>query len=209
MSRTNPIADTTGKLTAPWLSDVLRASGHLDDASVTGVEVSPLGTGQMCNSVRLTLSYDRETTGPATLVAKLPSADEATRATAKSLRSYEIEVRFYQQLASHLPVSTPEMIYSDIDVESSSFVLLLQDLAPARPGDQLQGCSPAIAKVAVDELVKLHAPRWDDPTLTSLEWLSGDVEARRQFLLTLLPSLWDGFRSALRSPPWHRGPSCR
>ncbi len=189
-----PIADTTDKLTASWLSDVLRASGHLGSASVTDVHVAPLGTGQMCDSVRLTLSYDRRGMAPTSLVAKLPSGDAATRETAKSLRSYEIEVRFYQQLAAQLPVNTPSVIYADIDVESSSFVLVLQDMAPARPGDQLQGCSPVVAKLAVDELVKLHAPRWDDPTLSSLEWLSGDVEARRQFLLMLLPSLWDGFR---------------
>jgi len=194
VSGTIAIADTTDKLTVSWLSDVLRASGHLDGASVTTVDITPIGTGQMCDSVRLTLGYDRTTDAPATLVAKLPSGDEATRATAKSLRNYEIEVRFYQQLAGALPVRTPSVFHADIDVESSSFVLVLEDLAPARPGDQLEGCSPEVAKVAVDELVNLHAPRWGDATLSSLEWLAGDVAARQQFLLLLLPTLWDGFR---------------
>ena len=114
----------------------------LDGARVTDVDLEPVGTGQMCDSVRLTLRYDRATDAPPTVVAKLPAADETSRATAKALRSYENEVRFYQQLAPDLPVRTPTVFHADIDVETASFVLLLEDLAPGRPGDQLAGCTP-------------------------------------------------------------------
>jgi hypothetical protein len=84
--------------------------------------------------------------------------------------------------------------YADIDVETASFVLLLEDMAPAEQGDQLRGCSRDMAKVAVDELVRLHAPRWGDPALEALDWLHRDRAAQREFLLVLLPSAWDGFR---------------
>jgi aminoglycoside/choline kinase family phosphotransferase len=188
------IADTPEALTAAWLTNALRASGQLTDESVNGVEPTPVGTGQMCDSVRLRLDYDRPTDAPTTMVAKLPAADETSRATALSLRSYENEVRFYQQLAADLPVRTPGVFYADIDVETASFILLLEDMAPARQGDQLAGCTPDEAKIAVDELVRLHAPRWDDPSLTSLEWLHRDRDASQQFMLMLLPTLWDGFR---------------
>jgi len=70
----------------------------------------------------------------------------------------------------------------------------MEDLAPAQQGDQLAGCSPDEARVAVDELVKLHAPRWGDPTLTELEWLHRDPEASRLMLGGLLPMMWTGFR---------------
>lgn len=192
--RVVPIADTPEALTATWLTDALRASGHLGEGRVDHVELSPVGTGQMCDSLRLTLGYDRVTDAPATLVAKLPAADETSRATALSLRSYENEVRFYQQLASDLTVRTPQVFHADIDTETAAFVLLLEDLAPGRPGDQLAGCTPEVAAVAVDELVRLHAPRWSDPTLAELEWLHRDKEANQRFMLTLLPGLWDGFR---------------
>ena len=161
----------------------------------TAVEQTPVGTGQMCDSVRL--APDATTgrpTRPATVVAKLPAADETSRATALSLRSYENEVRFYQQLAPELPIRTPHVFHADIDVETASFVLLLEDLAPAEQGDQLAGCTPEVAKVAVDELVRLHAPRWDDPTLADLEWLAPRPAEGQQFMLMLLPTLWDGFR---------------
>jgi Phosphotransferase enzyme family len=190
------IADTPDALNPEWLTAALRSSSRLDRGAVVGVELSPVGTGQMCDSLRLTLHFDRDVEGvaPSTLIAKLPAADETSRATAKALRNYEIEVRFYQQLAPDLPVRTPAVYYADIDVESASFVLLLEDMAPAEQGDQLRGCSPATARVAVDELVRLHAPRWDDPALEGLEWLHRDRAAQREFLLMFLPSAWNGFR---------------
>lgn len=201
------IADTPGAITPGWVTAALGSSALLNDERVVDVALDPIGTGQMCDSARLSLRYDRPTNAPATMVVKLPARDETSRATAKSLRSYETEVRFYQQLAPDLPVRTPSVFYADIDVETASFVLLLEDLAPGQPGDQLAGCSPETAKLAVDELVKLHAPRWDDAGLAGLEWLHGDTAARRQFLLELLPVLWDGFRERYASslgPDVHR-----
>jgi aminoglycoside/choline kinase family phosphotransferase len=192
--QTLPIADTPGALTPAWVTDALRAAGLLEGAAVVEVEQTPVGTGQMCDSVRLTLRYDAPTDAPSTVIAKLPAADETSRATALSLRSYENEVRFYQELAPDLPIRTPKVFHADIDVETASFILLLEDMAPARQGDQLAGCSPEVAKVAVDELVRLHAPRWDDPTLAEKEWLHRDPATGRQFMLMLLPTLWDGFR---------------
>jgi hypothetical protein len=188
------IADTPAALTGEWVTSALRATGWLDAGRVTGVELSPVGTGQMCDSLRMTLRFDRDVATPPTMIAKLPAADETSRATALALRNYENEVRFYQQLAPELPVRTPTVYYADIDVETASFVLLLEDMAPAEQGDQLHGCSADTAKVAVDELVRLHAPRWADPSLASLDWLHRDPDAQRAFLLTLLPAAWDAFR---------------
>jgi phosphotransferase family enzyme len=191
-----PIPETPDELTTGWLTDALAASAPdvLGGATVTGVEVSPVGTGQMSDSLRLALHYDRPTGAPATLVAKLAATDPTSRSTAKSLGSYENEVRFYQQLAPGLPVRTPDVLHADIDVEAAAFVLLLEDMAPARAGDQLAGCTPDVAQVAVDELVRLHAPRWGDPALADLPWLERDKAANQQFLLALLPTMWDGFR---------------
>ena len=181
------IADTPDLLTASWVSDAL-------DAGIAAVKTEPVGTGQMCDSVRLHLDYSAGSDGPATNIAKLPAADPTSRTTALNLRSYEIEVRFYQQLAPGLPIRTPHILYSDIDVETASFVLLMEDMAPARQGDQLAGCSVDEATIAIDELVKLHAPRWGDPTLAEFDWLHRDPETGRTFMLGMLPLFWQGFR---------------
>jgi hypothetical protein len=188
------IPDTADALSPRWLTEALGTAGLLEGTRVTAVTVVPLGTGQMCDSARLRLTYDRPSPGPTTLVAKLPAADPTSRATALQLRCYEIEVRFYQELAAGLPVRVPQVVYASIDVPTASFLLLLEDLAPARPGDQLAGCSVDQAALAVDELVKVHAPWWDDPSLATIEWLHRDPDASKAFFLELLPVLWDGFR---------------
>ena len=193
--RTVPIAATDDALTPEWITAALTASGHLDGASVVAVELTSVGTGQMSDSLRMSLRYDRPTGAPATMVAKIPAADETSRATAKALGNYENEVRFYQELAPALPVRTPAVFHADIDVEEAAFVLLLEDLAPGRQGDQLLGCPPEVAEIAVNELVKLHAPRWDDATLASMPWLHRDRTAYEQSMSMLLPTLWDGFRA--------------
>jgi len=189
------LPDTPDGLSAEWLNRALAASGRLEGEQITEVALTPIGTGQMSECLRLTMEYDGASRLPATMVAKLPAESETSRGTAKVLRSYENEVRFYQQLAPGLPMRTPEVFFAEIDPESAGFVLLLEDLAPARPGDQLAGCSPQLAKIAVDELVKLHAPYWDDPFLASLEWLHRDRAASQGFLLALLPPMWEAFRA--------------
>lgn len=198
------IAETPEDLTPAWLGEAL-------GATITAVATTPVGTGQMCDSLRLSLTYaDADIELPATVVAKLPAADPTSRATALALRSYENEVRFYQQLAPDLPIRTPRVFHADIDVATAAFVLLLEDLAPATQGDQLTGTTPELAEVAVDELVGLHAPRWGDPALADdpdLEWLHRDPELNAAFLLGLLPGMWDGFRdryAADLSPDVHR-----
>jgi len=188
-----PIAVTPEALSADWLTAALRSAGHLHHQDVVEVTRQPIGTGQMCDCYRLTLRYDGEASAPTSLVAKLPAADETSRSTARALRLYETEVDFYQQLAPHLPVRTPQVFYADQDIEATSFVLLLEDLAPAQPGDQLVGCSPDEAAIALSELVRLHAPRWGDESLSTLEWLHKDPSARGDSMVGFLPTLWDRF----------------
>ena len=190
-----PLASTPEALTPGWLTAALRGSGTIaTGTTVAAVEVTPVGTGQMCDSVRLHLAYDGPAPGPPSLVAKLPASDPTSRATAQSLRSYELEVRFYQELAPDLPVRTPRCHHADIDADAASFVLLLEDMAPARQGDQLAGCTPDEAAVAVAELPNLHAPRWADPTLAGIAWLHRDPDVRRASMAELLPLLHAGFR---------------
>lgn len=162
-------------------------------APVAAATWTPLGTGQMCDSLRVQVTYDGPTDLPASLVVKLPAADETSRSTAVMMRSYEKEVRFYADLAPRLPVATPRCWASRFDPETHDFVLVLEDLAPAEPGDQLAGCSVEVAEAAVEQLVALHAPLLGDPSLEALDWLVGDEAGSRALMTALLPQLWAGF----------------
>jgi aminoglycoside/choline kinase family phosphotransferase len=189
-----PIAEHPAALDAGWLTRALQAGGALAPSrEVVDVDRRLVGTGQMSDTYWLGVRYQKGGDGPAALIAKLPSTDPTSRQTAASLRSYETEVRFYQQLAPHLPVRTPKVYYADVNPDTAAFVLLLEDLTAGRPGDQLVGCQLATASLAIAELVKLHTPYWGDPALAQLEWLHRDPDAVRASYLELLPPLWAGF----------------
>jgi hypothetical protein len=188
-------------LTPEWLNGAL--SPLFADTRVRSVDCAAVGTGQMSDCVRLTPTYDGPTAAPRSMVAKLPAADPTSRATAAALRNYEIEVSFYRQLAPQLPVRAPRCYHAHLDPSGTDFVLLLEDVAPARQGDQLAGCTVDQAAVAVEELPRLHAPRWGDPSLAGLDWLHRDQEEAVAFTSQLVAGLFAGFcdRYAARIDP--------
>ncbi len=51
------------------------------------------------------------------------------------------------------------------------YVLFLEDLAPARPGDQVAGCTPERAEQALAALAAAHAGLWADTRLDALVWV--------------------------------------
>jgi Phosphotransferase enzyme family len=176
------------------LTTALRSSGALPDgARVVAVDEERVGTGQMGDCRRLALSYDTEVDAPATVVAKLPSADETSRATGVAMRTYEVEVRFYQELAPTLPVRAPVCHHAEIDLATGDFVLLLEDLAPAQQGDQVAGCTVDQAALVLEEAARLHAPRWGDPTLDELDWMVRYTPEGRDGLQALMTVLWPNF----------------
>jgi hypothetical protein len=147
-----------GRFTPERITAALRAGGSLEDTvSVVDIVATEVGTGQMASCVRLALRYDDSTGAPASVVAKIPAADEASR-RAGAAGAYETEVRFYQELAPQVSIRTPQCHFSEVGPEPGEFLLLLEDLAPAEQGDQLSGCSPAQAELAVVEAAGLHAP---------------------------------------------------
>jgi aminoglycoside phosphotransferase (APT) family kinase protein len=142
-------------VTPQWLGSVLHAD-------VRGVDVVPIGTGQTGATYRLTVTYaGGDGDLPATFAVKLPSQDETVRE--RVALGYRSEHAFYTQVASLVQVPIPEHFHCEISEDGGDFVLLLADMAPAVQGDQISGCSPAEAELAVRALAGLHAPTWCDP----------------------------------------------
>lgn len=71
--------------------------------------------------------------------------------------NYLREVRFYQDIAPRLKVRVPACHHAEIDSNKTEFVLVLEDLSPARPGDQIQGCTVEETALAVVEAARIHA----------------------------------------------------
>jgi hypothetical protein len=181
-------------VTATWLTQVLRRAGAIGDETVVAFDAAPVGTGQMADSVRLTLRYDADVPhAPRSVVGKFTAADDASRATGIAMRTSEVEVRFYQEVASTVAVRTPRCYFADVDPATAEFVLVLEDLAPACPGDQVAGCTVDEAAAALVELAALHAPRWADRGLERLEWLDRRTDDANDTTAQFLPVLFDGF----------------
>src|SRR5437016_785307 len=86
------IGATAGELLTPeWLSDAL-------GLPISDVELTKVGTGQIGDCERLTLTYSERCDGPATLVAKVPSHEPTSRNAGVALGTYRKEANFYMQL---------------------------------------------------------------------------------------------------------------
>ncbi|CAN5556158.1 phosphotransferase [soil metagenome] len=165
----SPVVDRPDLLTPEWLTSAWRAAGH--DVTVSDVRRTQVGTGQMGTSVRCEMTFAGDQGQvPASVVAKLPAPDVARRAMVAGI--YRTEVAFYRELAPTVAVRTPTCHYSAISEDGCKFVLLLEDLAPAVQGDQIDGCDATRARAGALNLAGLHAPRWGDASLADAEWMS-------------------------------------
>jgi hypothetical protein len=189
----HPIS-TPDQLTPAWLTDVLRSAGEIHRAQVTAVRSEPIGHGLVGDSFRIHVTYDEaDDVAPRTLVGKFPAADAESREAAVQHRHYLRETRFYQQVAATVDIRTPHCVCADIDPrDPGSFLLLFEDLAPCRQGDQLAGCTPDQAALVMEQAAALHASRWGDRALGRLEWLP-DVAANGAAIQPVLPPLFEGF----------------
>jgi hypothetical protein len=193
-SRLIPTPET---VTPAWLTERLREAGH-PDAEVRAFQGTRIGTGQIGQCIRYELDLAAgDDSVPRTLVGKFPSDDPTSRQTGVQLRNYLKEVSFYRELQSRVGIRTPHCYYADIVGEGPEHMLLLEDLAPAEQGDQLGGCSPEVARAAVQELVGLHAPTWCDAELRGIDWLGEPndllIQLGRALYRAQLPAFLDRF----------------
>ncbi|MGH6958279.1 MAG: phosphotransferase [Caulobacteraceae bacterium] len=190
---------------AAWIERVLRLDGI--EAVVDRVSARPIGTGQIGDSVRFTLEYAHAPAdAPASLVGKFPAAGAESRATGVRLGNYLREVRFYQELAGAARIRTPRCWLADIDEATHDFVLIMEDLAPAEPGDQLKGVTLDQARAVIVQAAKLHASYWEDDRLDALPWVSGAKAAPASAATPeAVTALWRAFKGrygARLEPAW-------
>jgi len=188
---------TPETLDAAFLTEVLRSAGF-PGADVRGFDAERIGTGQLGRCFR----YRLEVAGggpdaPASLVGKFPSDDPKSRDTGVALGLYRKEVQFYRTLAGRLGIATPRCYFAAVEGRGPDFALILEDMAPARPGDQIAGCSAEVARAAVLELVGLHAPTWCDAALRELDWVVEAPATSRAFYAQLFPAFVGRYGAAL------------
>jgi hypothetical protein len=197
------IVDTIDQLTPEWFTEALREDGVLPGgASVANAGNEIYGTGQFGFVVRSELGYEGDAgDAPESVIVKIPSDDETARGFAKMIGAYEVEVRFYSEILPRVDVDAPRAYWGDVEQETNRFTLVLEDLTADRQvGDAIAGGTPEQAAAAMDQLVKLQAPVWDDPGLRELEWLSSPARTAALFGLVepAMPAFKERFGPRVR-----------
>lgn len=163
------------ELTADWLTAALRETDTIGSGvSVESFDTETIaeGVGLLGQLARVTLRYSNGSGDePQTLIAKFPAVMQENRDLANALRFYDREVRFYEQIADEVELRTPKRYFSHFDAESGTYVLLLEDMAPARVGNQIEGCSPEEAKTTLERMAHFHATWWNKPETLALDWI--------------------------------------
>lgn len=151
-----------------WMTEALEQAGVARGAKVTSVTLDRfIGTGQTGRNARLLLTWDDPAGRPASVVGKFPSADANARTAAFENGTYRNEWEFYSDLVHTLSIRTPACHVARYDESAPDFVLIMEDLAGSRQGDQFAGLTVDEAALAVEQAVGMHAPRWADPTLAA------------------------------------------
>ncbi len=170
---------------------------------VSAFTSSAIGTGQMADSLRVHMQHTGNDAAPETLIAKIPKANDASRAASRLSRCYEVETSFYSEICSSIDARVPDCYHVEYSAHDDEFLLLLEDMAPAKQGDQLGGCSVDDAMLAVAEMAKLHGSLWQSPLIKNKEWLhrnsSDSVQVTSQLLQGVYPAFCERYEGRIDS----------
>ncbi len=189
------IPSTAASIDAAWVEGALRAGGLDATARVVAVHAEPVAeaVGLMGEITRLVLTWDGEDAGPASIIAKLPSALPDNRELALAMGYYECEHRFYTEVAAGCALRTPRTWFSAADAEQGRYALLIEDLGAYERVDQLDGADLAHAEAVVDALAALHAQWWASPRLADHPWLPDGLGDEVRVYGTLCDGSWPAF----------------
>ena len=95
-------------------------------------------------------------------------------------------MRVVEMMPSWLVDIVMERSKEVVGTSEHRYVLLIEDLSPAKPGDQLQGGTPERCEAVLSVAAKMHAHNWQSPILDSAFWINDPrvtMRSRHQMLL--------------------------
>jgi hypothetical protein len=183
------IPGTIEDVTPDWLGEVLCA--NIQDLQLTQIGQ---GVGLMGDIYRVAIQFSENAAHlPDSVVVKLPSSFEDTRAQGIALGMFESEVRFYNELGPQASVGLPQIYFADIASGTAEFVVVMEDLSHLTLVDQIIGMTFEQALASVKVLANIHAVWWDRVQTPELEWIPSMVGPRIEFVDDLLTQIYPGF----------------
>lgn len=168
----HPLPGSAADVSNEWLTEVLHASGALPAGGrIAAIACEPIGAGvgMMSDLARFVPRYEGDATGaPSSVVGKFPAENENNREVAVKYDTYAREVRYYAELDPICAANGPGIHLSVIDSDNN-FVIVMEDLADYRIGDQITGATLEETQIGIDELAKLHSSFWDK--VAGIDWV--------------------------------------
>lgn len=185
------------QLTPAWAQRVV--ARHSPHTVVAGVNILSTDIGTTTR-VRLAVDHDGPDALPRRWFVKLPSLNWRARLITALPRLLHTEVRFYQEIASTVPLARPSMLAAQSKAGCGS-TLVCSDVTehgavPGRPGDALTATQAALV---IEKLARFHAHFWDVGHLErNFRWLAGPVRRAENALGSVLavPLMQLGLRRA-------------
>lgn len=159
-----PIPATANDVTTAWMQQALAAGGLVACPAIDAVDVENIGAGVglVGTILRCRLSWQGDADPmPSSVIVKLHSSHPETVRTARRLQLYQREYSFYHQMAPHVPLRSPALLYGDFDDTDHRFVLVLEDLRDMTTVDQVEGASAEQATTALRAIARMHGAYWN------------------------------------------------
>ncbi len=184
-------------LTADWLTKALKPS--FPNIAVEHFENTTIGVGSgfMGDLERVSLTSASNANHPKTVVVKFSSHFEATRILAGRMNYYGRELGFYEDCAKTAGVKTPTIYCQHFDAQNQHFVMVMEDLAPAVPTDQVVGNTLEQSEQVMLAFADLHGKWWNSLDLKQMAWTAPitHVTPIKESLIQLEASIQDAERT--------------
>lgn len=167
---------SASEVTSAWLESSMKMG------PIASFDYVPIGTGQVGDTVCITINWAKPDAGPSKIAAKFASTDETSRSTAAAFGLYAREVNFYRKLAPNIDVRTPHVYASELSQDGKDFVLLFEDMNPGHVGNQLEVCTIEEARHCIRQAAALHAQTFMAPWLETASWLKRTPGGDEQFI---------------------------
>ena len=181
----NILARHPNDLTISWAQQVVNI--HYPGTTVLNISVVSVDIGTTTR-IRVLVEHDKLEILPQKWFIKLPSLAWKARLITALPRLLHTEVRFYNKLASTVPVNVPDFIAAQSKFGVGA-TLVLFDVAEsgASPGTPNDALTITKATAVVRQLAKFHAHFWNKVhSNQTYRWLAGPVRRLEDHLGTAL-----------------------
>lgn len=178
----HPIPQSPDEFTPELLTALLREADP-DVPRVRSLVVEPMATYAITATlarVRATYDVSSEPHPPESFVWKRSLDDSNGRMS--FLRGYRNEVAFYRDIAPLARTRVPTCYYADLDEQTGTHILLLEDVDGAHTSDTKSGATVEQARAFLHEIGRLHGAYWGRQTTSYFANTEAYVEFYRSML---------------------------